>query len=123
MSEEATREEMLNWIDRTLHGWNHSELSHTTALANPTLIKAIKEDIGYLKTIRRLIESQITDEQLFEIRAQEYERGLKDGKPEVDEEFIERWTKKMIDIDNVRPPENEFIRWLLESAGVQIKED
>jgi len=108
MSKEPTKEEMKEALDGMclflgLHGWNKTD--------------------ERVMAIYRLIESHITDEQLFEIKAQEYERGLKDGKPEVDKEFIERWTKKMIDVDNLITTEEEFIVALLQEIPVRIKED
>ena len=104
---EPTKEEMLNEVDFLVRCADKIDRPHSFIV----------------NAIRRFIENHITHEQLFEIKAQEYERGLKDGKPEVDEEFIEKWAKKMIDIDNLITTEKEFIVALLQEIPVRIKED
>lgn len=37
----------------------------------------------------------LRDDELFEIKAREYERGLKDAKLEVTKGFIEKWAKAL----------------------------
>jgi copper chaperone CopZ len=65
-------------------------------------------------------------EELFEIKVQEYERGLKDAKPAVDEGFINTWAKELeadlkpysvcVDIDK------EKLKSMLKEAGVEVVE-
>jgi len=45
------------------------------------------------------------------------------AQPEVDEKFIKKWTKAMIDVDNVITTEEEFIIALIKEIPVRIKED
>ena len=52
-----SKDGLLGWIDDTLKGWRTTELSHASALVNPSLNKAIKKDIEHLKQIKSLIES------------------------------------------------------------------
>ena len=44
------------------------------------------------------------------------------AQPEVDEKFIKKWTKAMIDVDNVITTEEEFIIALIKEIPVRIKE-
>lgn len=52
-----SKEELINWAEKTINGWEQTAVSsHTKALANPSLIKAIREDIKHLKQIVALIK-------------------------------------------------------------------
>jgi hypothetical protein len=73
-SSESTKREMLDFLD--CEEWSCSGID----CSNEQIIKCQKSE----KAIRRLIETHITEEELFEIKTQEYERGLKDGRAEVD---------------------------------------
>lgn len=74
-----TREEMdelINWINRTIRGWETSEVSHTKKLSNPNIAKAIQKDVQYLRQIRQLIQNQpeVPEEQYIEIVMDLYDR-------------------------------------------------
>ena len=88
------KEEKSKWINDQI---NLLEVSISESFVQPDAVtESLKRELKICQAIRRLIESHITDEQLFEIKAQEYERGLKDGKPEVDEGFLEKHAEDLL---------------------------
>jgi len=84
--------------------------------------------------IKKLIQNQPTKKELFEIKAQEYERGLKDAyknQPEVDKGFIEKWAieiyHRIIEMPETLQSdlaEGNFKLWIeqiLQEAGIKVK--
>jgi len=91
------------------------------------------------KQLKELLQNQLTEEELFEIKAREYERGLKDAhknQPEVDYAWIEKqaeWVVKRIKGECGLTKLQEIgiyhlltekgdLRDLLSEAGVEINE-
>ena len=63
----------------------------------------------------------LSDNELFEIKVQEYERGLKDAQPAVDEGFVNIWADKYLSKGDVCYLRKQ-VKLMLKEAGVEVKD-
>ena len=101
-------------------------------ISQPDLIKWLQginqaatavKDYYVMKATIQLIEmigNQISEENLFEIKAQEYERGLKDAKPAVDEGFVNTWANDFATATLHDKQMHKRIIYMLREAGVEV---
>jgi len=83
------------------------------------------KDYYVMKATIQLIEmigNQISEENLFEIKAQEYERGLKDAKPAVDEGFVNTWANDFATATLHDKQMHKRIIYMLKEIDVEVVE-
>lgn len=62
----------------------------------------------------------LADHELFDIKAKEYERGLADAKPTVDEGFINTWANAFATCTLHDKQMHRKIVYMLKEAGVNV---
>ena len=99
--------------ERDLIEWLQGLNQAATAMKDYCVMKATTQ-------LLEIIGNQISEENLFEIKAQEYERGLKDARPAVDEGFVNTWANDFATATLHDKQMHKRIIYMLREAGVEV---